>query len=78
MENPSHRRQAGYSKETRDLSSDVPHVGRRHAEPRDDVGRAANLAARQRQDHNRDLRAGNPSERALGHQFTDAGDFLPA
>ena len=78
MENPSHRRQAGYSKETRDLSSDAPYAGHCHAGARDDEGRPADLAACQHQDHSRDLHAGNSGERALGHQLSDAGDFQPA
>ena len=78
MENPSHRRQAGYSKETRDLSSDAPHAGHRPAGARDDEGCAADLAAREHQDDGRDLHAGISGERALGNQLTDAGHFQPA
>ena len=78
MENPSHRRQAGYSKETRDLSSDAPNARHRHAGARDHEGRATDITARQHQNHSRDIHAGNPSQRALGHQLTHAGDFQPA
>ena len=77
VEDPSHRRQAEYSKETRDLSSNAPHAGHRHAGARDDEGCTADLAAREHQGHSRDLHAGNAGERTLGDQLTDAGDFQP-
>jgi hypothetical protein len=76
-ENPSHRREAGHSEETRDLSGDAPHAGHRHAGARDDEGRASDPAAREHQDHRRDLHAGSSGERALGHQLSDAGNFPP-
>jgi hypothetical protein len=75
MENPSHRREAGYPEEARDLSSDAPNAWHRHAGPRDDEGCAADPPAREYQNDGRHLHAGNSGKRALGNQLTDAGNF---